>query len=69
MQAIASVCKAGKTPSRANVLAAIRKTNLPASKSGLGLPIRFAKNGNLAGSPGFLFKVNANKAYVEIPDK
>jgi branched-chain amino acid transport system substrate-binding protein len=69
MQAIGSVCKAGKTPSRANVLAAIRKTNIPASQSGLGLGIKFAKNGNLAGAPGYLFHVNANKQYIEIPDK
>jgi len=69
MQAIGSVCKAGKTPSRANVLAAIRKTNIPAAKSGLGLPVKFAKNGDLAGAPGFLFKINARGNYVEIPDK
>ena len=30
MQAIASVCKSGQTPSRSNVLAAIKKTNIPA---------------------------------------
>jgi branched-chain amino acid transport system substrate-binding protein len=69
MQAIGAVCKAGKAPSRANVLAAIRKTNIPASKTGLGLPIKFAHDGNLAGSPGFLFKVNPSKQYVEIADK
>ena len=69
MQAIGSVCKSGKTPSRANVLAAIRKTNIPAAKSGIGLPIKFAKNGDLAGAPGFLFKINAAGNYVEIPDK
>jgi branched-chain amino acid transport system substrate-binding protein len=67
MNAISSVCKAGKTPSRANVLAAIRKTNIPASKSALGLPIKFRSNGNLAGSPGYLFKVSSAGKYVEIP--
>ncbi len=38
-EAIASVCKAGQTPSRSNVLAAIRKTNEPTSI--LGQPISF----------------------------
>jgi branched-chain amino acid transport system substrate-binding protein len=69
MQAIASVCKAGKTPTRSNVLAAIRKTKLAAAKTGLGLPIRFARDGNLAGSPGFLFKVDDSKQYEEIADR
>jgi|SRR5579863_984865 len=69
MQAIGSVCKAGKTPSRANVLAAIRKTNIAASASGIGLPIKFQKDGDLAGAPGFLYKINAKGTYVQIPDK
>jgi branched-chain amino acid transport system substrate-binding protein len=67
--AIASVCKAGKKPTRANVLAAVRKTNIPASQSGLGLRIKFQADGNLAGSPGYLFHVNASKQYIEIPPK
>jgi hypothetical protein len=37
--AIASVCKSGATPSRANVLAAIKKTNIPASESPEGVAI------------------------------
>ena len=37
MDAIASICKAGKTPTRANVLAAIRETNIPPAQSVLGL--------------------------------
>ena len=69
MQAIGAVCKAGKTPSRANVLAAIRKTKIPAAQSGLGLPISFQKNGDLAGAPGFLYKINAKGKYIQIPDK
>ena len=69
LDAIDSVCKAGKTPSRANVLAAVRKTNIPASQTDLGLPVKFAPNGNLGGSPGFLFHINAKGKYVEIPDK
>ncbi len=69
MDAIASICKAGKTPTRANVLAAIRKTNIPAAQSVLGLRIKFQADGNLAGSPGYLFHVNAGKQYVEISSK
>ena len=69
MDAIASVCKSGKTPSRANVLAAVRKTNIPASKSAMGVPIQFAANGNLVAKAGYLFHINSKGTYVEIPDK
>jgi len=69
MQAIASVCKAGQTPSRANVLAAIKKTNIPASANVLGIPISFSSDGNLAGSPGYLFHVNGKGTYIAIPTK
>lgn len=68
MDAIHSVCAAGKTPSRSNVLAAIRKTDIPASQNPLGIKIAFAKNGNLAGSPGYLFKINSAGKYVSIPN-
>jgi branched-chain amino acid transport system substrate-binding protein len=69
MKAIASVCKAGQTPSRANVLAAIKQTNIPASANVLGEPIAFTATGNLAGSPGFLFHVNSQGKYIEIAPK
>ena len=69
MQAISAVCKAGKTPSRANVLAAVKKTNITAAKSGIGLPIKFQKDGDLAGAPGFLYKINGKGVYVQVPDK
>ena len=69
MRAIASVCKAGQTPSRSNVLAAIKKTNIPASENVLGEPIAFTSTGNLAGSPGYLFHVNSKGKYIEIPPK
>ena len=42
MKAISSVCASGQTPSRSNVLAAIKKTNIPASANPLGIPIAFA---------------------------
>jgi branched-chain amino acid transport system substrate-binding protein len=69
MQAIGSVCKSGQTPSRSNVLAAIKKTNIPASQNILGEPIAFTSTGNLAGSPGYLFHVNSKGKYIEIPPK
>jgi branched-chain amino acid transport system substrate-binding protein len=69
MKAISSVCQAGQTPSRANVLAAIKKTNIPASVNPLGIPIAFQANGDLAGNPGYLFKINSAGKYVEIPPK
>jgi branched-chain amino acid transport system substrate-binding protein len=69
MRAIASVCKAGQTPSRANVLAAIRNTNIPASANVLSLPISFTATGNLSGQPGYLFHVNSQGKYIEIPPK
>jgi len=69
MQAIASVCKAGKTPTRASVLSAIRKTHIAASANPLGIPIGFQSNGNLAGNYGYLFHINAQGKYVEISPK
>jgi branched-chain amino acid transport system substrate-binding protein len=69
MQAIGSVCKSGQTPSRSNVLAAIKKTNIPAAQNILGVPIAFTSTGNLVGSPGYLFHVNSKGKYIEIPPK
>jgi branched-chain amino acid transport system substrate-binding protein len=69
MKAIASVCKSGQTPSRTNVLAAIKTTNIPASANILGVPIAFTSTGNLAGSPGYLFHVNSQGKYIEIAPK
>jgi ABC-type branched-subunit amino acid transport system substrate-binding protein len=56
-EAIAAVCKSGQTPSRANVLAAIRKTNEPASI--LGQPIRFDSHGDSVHGKFFLYKINS----------
>ncbi len=69
MKAIASVCKSGGTPSRSNVLAAIKTTNIAASANPLGIPIAFASNGNLAGNYGYLFHISGSGQYVEIPPK
>jgi branched-chain amino acid transport system substrate-binding protein len=69
MKAIASVCKSGGTPSRSNVLAAIRKTNIPASQNPLGATIAFKANGDLVGQPGYLFKINSAGKYLSIPNK
>jgi branched-chain amino acid transport system substrate-binding protein len=59
--AIASVCKAGQTPSRANVLAAIKQTNEPTSI--LGAPISFDSHGDNAHGKFFLFKIDSMDAY------
>jgi branched-chain amino acid transport system substrate-binding protein len=64
-EGIASVCKAGQTPSRSNVLAAIKKTNEPTSI--LGQPISFDSHGDLVNGKFFLFKINAKGAYQLIP--
>src|SRR5262249_27764677 len=53
-EAIASVCKAGQTPSRANVLAAIKNTNQATSI--LGQPIKFSSSGDVVNGKFFLFK-------------
>jgi branched-chain amino acid transport system substrate-binding protein len=66
MKAIASVCKAGNTPSRSNVLAALKSTNVPAGSNPLGIPVAFQSNGDLAGHYGYLFHVNTAGKYVEI---
>ncbi len=70
MKAIASVCKSGKTPSRSNVLAAIKTTNIPASANPLGHADRVHQH--TATSPasyGYLFHINSAGKYVEIPPK
>jgi len=69
MKAIASVCKSGGTPSRSNVLAALKQTNIPANANPLGVPVAFASNGDLAGNNGYLFKINSAGKYIEIPPK
>jgi len=64
-EAIASVCKSGQTPSRSNVLAAIKTTNEPASI--LGQPISFDPHGDLVNSKFFLFKIDSAGKYKLIP--
>src|SRR5215467_5008585 len=64
-EAIASVCKAGQTPSRANVLAAIKQTNEPTSI--LGQPISFDSHGDNAHGKFFLFKISSSGKYNLIP--
>ena len=61
-EAIASVCKSGQTPSRSNVLAAIKSTN--ESSSILGQPIQFDPHGDLVGAKWFLFKISPQGKYV-----
>src|SRR5579859_1428114 len=64
-EAIAAVCKAGNTPTRANVLAAIKATNEPTSI--LGQPIKFTSNGDLVNGKFFLFKIDSKGNYHLIP--
>ena len=64
-EAIASVCKSGQTPSRANVLAAIKKTNEPTSI--LGQPIKFTPAGDIVNGKFFLFKIDSTGKYNLIP--
>jgi branched-chain amino acid transport system substrate-binding protein len=60
-EAIASVCQSGQTPSRSNVLAAIKKTD--ESTSILGQPIKFDSHGDLVNGKFFLFKIDSAGKY------
>ena len=64
-EAITSVCKSGQTPTRANVLAAIKKTDEPATI--LGQPIRFDSHGDSVHHKFFLYKINSAGKYQPIP--
>lgn len=64
-EAIASVCKSGQTPTRSNVLAAIKKTSEPTSI--LGQPISFTSTGDLVNGKFFLFKIDSASKYNLIP--
>jgi branched-chain amino acid transport system substrate-binding protein len=64
-EAIATVCKNGQTPSRSNVLAAIKATDEPTSI--LGQPIKFTSSGDLVGGKFFLFKIDSSGKYKLIP--
>jgi branched-chain amino acid transport system substrate-binding protein len=64
-EAIASVCKSGQTPSRANVLAAIKKTNQATTI--LGQPIKFTSSGDVVNGKFFLFKIDSTGKYNLIP--
>ena len=69
MKAIAAVCKSGQTPSKANVLAAIRKTNIAPADTPMGVNIAFKPNGDIVGQPGYLFKIASSGKYETIPNK
>ncbi|HZR52295.1 MAG TPA: branched-chain amino acid ABC transporter substrate-binding protein [Streptosporangiaceae bacterium] len=64
-EAIASVCKAGQTPSRSNVLAAVKATK--ESSSILGQPISFDSNGDMVNAKFFLFKIDSAGKYQLMP--
>jgi branched-chain amino acid transport system substrate-binding protein len=65
-EAIASVCKSGQTPSRANVLAAIKNTN--EATTILGQPIKFTSSGEVVNGKFFLFKIDSTGKYNLIPN-
>ena len=69
MKAIAAVCKSGQTPSKSNVLAAIRKTNIAPADTPMGVNIAFKPNGDIVGQPGYLFKISSSGKYETIPNK
>lgn len=69
MKAIAAVCKSGQTPSRSNVLAAIRKTNIAPGDNPLAAHVAFKSNGDLVGQPGYLFKIAPSGKYETISNK
>jgi branched-chain amino acid transport system substrate-binding protein len=69
MKAIAAVCKAGQTPSRSNVLAQIRNTNIAPAANPLDVTIAFKRDGDIVGQPGYLFKIESGGKYVAIPNK
>lgn len=66
MKAIAAVCNSGQTPNAADVLAAIRNTNIPGGANPLGVMVAFAHNGNLIGRDGYLFRIGATGRYTEV---
>jgi ABC-type branched-subunit amino acid transport system substrate-binding protein len=60
-EAIAAVCTSGQTPSRSNVLDAIKKTDEPTSI--LDHPMKFDSHGDMIGGKFFLFKIDSSGKY------
>ena len=44
----------------------MRKTSIPASDNPLGISIAFDPDGDLVGSPGYLFHINRKGMYAAI---
>ncbi len=65
MNAVERACRNG-TATRAEVRAQIRRTNIAARNSVIGLPIRFDANGDIRGGRFGIFRVTANGAYVPV---
>jgi hypothetical protein len=59
-EAIATACKSG-SPSRDNVLAAVKATD--ESSSILGQPIKFDSHGDMENAKWFLFKIDKSGKY------
>lgn len=67
MRAISSVCRSGELPNRANVLAAIKMTDIPPADTPLDTVIKFQSNGDLVDHPGYLFRIDGAGNYIPIP--
>ena len=65
VSAIERACR-NRSVTRAEVRAQIRRTNIPARQSVLGLRIRFDANGDLRGSRFGIFRIGANGAYTPV---
>ena len=68
MRAISAVCTEGQTPSRTNVLARVKATDIPGANNPLGAPIKFEPNGDLIDHPGYLFHISPSGKYLSIPN-
>jgi hypothetical protein len=63
-EAIASVCRSRQTPTRFNVLPAIKSST--EATSALGEPIRFDSHGDLRDAKWFMFHINSAGRYQPI---
>jgi branched-chain amino acid transport system substrate-binding protein len=59
LNAMWNACKSGKKPTRASVLAQVKKTNI--RKTIIGVPVKFAANGNNRYATFFLFHIVGGK--------
>ena len=65
VNAVNRACRNG-TATRAEVRAEIRRTDIPAAASVIGLRLRFSPNGDIRGGRFGIFRVTASGAYVPV---